>query len=58
MHLLLSEMENNEEGIATVFDESLCSVYDSFNASYKMLLLTEDCVFFGRNIIPTFNDTV
>jgi hypothetical protein len=40
---LLSETDNNEEGIEKVFDKSLMRVNDNFlNTFHKMLLLTVD----------------
>jgi hypothetical protein len=43
IHELLSETDNNEEGIERVFNKSLWRVNDSFlNAFHKMLLLTVD----------------
>jgi hypothetical protein len=52
-YVLLSETENNGEGIQKVFDKSLWAVNDNFlNAFNKMLFLTVDCVLFGQIITP------
>jgi hypothetical protein len=41
IHVLLSETDNNEEGIEKIFDKSLWRVENNFlNALHKMLLLT------------------
>jgi hypothetical protein len=43
MHILLSETDNNEEGIEKVFNENLWRVNDNFlNNFHKMLLLMVD----------------
>jgi hypothetical protein len=43
IHVLLSETDNNEEGIEKVFNKSLWRVNDNFsNAFHKMLLLSVD----------------
>jgi hypothetical protein len=43
IHVLLSETDNNEEGIEKVFDKSLWRVNDNFlNAFHNMLLLMVD----------------
>jgi hypothetical protein len=43
IHALLSETDNNEEGIEKIFNKSLRRVNDNFlNAFHKMLLLTVD----------------
>jgi hypothetical protein len=43
LHVLLSETDNNEEGIENIFDKSLWRVNNNFlNALHKMLLLTVD----------------
>jgi hypothetical protein len=53
IHVLLSETDNNEEGIEIVLDKSLWRVNDNFlNACHKMLSLMVDCVLFGHVITP------
>jgi hypothetical protein len=42
MHVLLSETDNNGEGIEKVFDKTMWRVTTILNAFHKMLLLTVD----------------
>jgi hypothetical protein len=55
---LLSETDNNEEGIEKVFDKSLWRANKIFLSAFHKMLLLIDCVLCGHIIIPSLNTSV